>query len=80
MTVTMIERLQYNTDTTVDERYGTRTLRYTNATVHGRYGTRTLQYNSTLQYIYKDSILVNRVDPRVSVYERTPPEEYVNGA
>ena len=58
MTVTMIERLQYHTDTTV----------------HGRYGTR------TLQYIYKDSILVNRVDPRVSVYERTPPEEYVNGA
>ena len=30
--------------------------------------------------LYKDSILVNRVDPRVSVYERTPPEEYVNGA
>ena len=35
----MIERLQYNTDTTVDERYGTRTLRYTDATVHGRYST-----------------------------------------
>ena len=64
MSVTMIERLQYHTDTTVDERYGTRTLRY----------------NSTLQYIYKDSILVNRVDPRVSVYEKTPPEEDVNGA
>ena len=64
MTVTIIERLQYHTDTTVDERYGTWTL----------------QYNSTLQYIDKDSILVNRVDPRVSVYERTPPEEYVRVA
>ena len=51
-----------------------------NATVHEHYGTRTLQYNSTLQYIDKDIILVNRVDPRVSVYEKTLPEEDVNGA
>ena len=30
--------------------------------------------------LYEDIILVSRVDPRVSVYERTPPEEYMNGA
>ena len=29
--------------------------------------------------LHKDSILVNRVDPRVPVYERTPLEEYLNG-
>ena len=28
--------------------------------------------------LYEDSVLVSRVDPRVSVYERTPPEEYMN--
>ena len=29
--------------------------------------------------LYKDSILVNRVDPRVPVYERTLLEEFLNG-
>ena len=28
--------------------------------------------------LHKDSILVNRVDPRVPIYERTPLEEYLN--
>ena len=28
--------------------------------------------------LHEDSILVNRVDPRVPIYERTPLEEYLN--
>ena len=41
MTITIIERLQYKTNATVNERYGTRTLRYTDATV---------QLNATVHY------------------------------
>ena len=38
------------------------------------------QIEKLQEKLYEDSILVNRVDSRVSIYERTPPEVYLNAA
>ena len=45
-----------------------------------QWGELSTQIEKLQEKLYEDSILVNRVDSRVSVYERTPPEVYMNAA